>query len=224
MCFSPLASFTGGVIIASIGIATVSKVHKPSQIMFASIPLFFGFQQIAEGLLWLALNRTDMYALRNISTYIFLIMAEVIWPVIIPLSVMLMEKSEKKKKILMIFLCIGVVLSIYYSYCLLTFNVSPRINGFHIHYDTGFPQSLAMIAFIFYLTATLPPLFISSTRRMYLFGILCTLSCFVTGVFYTQFLTSVWCFFAALISGVIYWILSDAKKLFNIEKLKLLKI
>jgi len=33
----------------------------------------------------------------------------------------------------------------------------------------------------------------------------------------------VWCFFAALISGVIYWILSDSKKKFNFDKLDLLK-
>jgi hypothetical protein len=89
---------------------------------------------------------------------------------------------------------------------------------------TDFPRSLAGIAFIFYLAATIPPLFISSTKRMYLFGILATISCIVTGIFYTQFLTSVWCFFAALISVVIYWMLADAKHVFNLEKLKLLKI
>jgi len=44
MCFSPEASFAGGVIISAIGIATVKKVHKPSQIIFATIPLFFGIQ------------------------------------------------------------------------------------------------------------------------------------------------------------------------------------
>jgi hypothetical protein len=48
MCFSAVASFAGGVIISAIGVATVMKVHKPSQIVFASIPLFFGFQQFVE--------------------------------------------------------------------------------------------------------------------------------------------------------------------------------
>lgn len=59
MCFSPEASFVGGLIISSIGIATIKKVHKPSQIIFASIPLFFGVQQIAEGLLWITLPYPD---------------------------------------------------------------------------------------------------------------------------------------------------------------------
>ena len=224
MCFSPLASFIGGAVISSIGIATIRKVHKPSQVLFAAIPLFFGFQQVAEGLLWLALKKTGLDDLEKVSSNIFLIMADVIWPVMIPLSVLFLENSSRKRKILFVFLSIGVVLSLYYSWCLLTFDVTPRIKGFHIQYDTGFPRSLAMVAFLFYLTATIPPLFISSTRRMYLFGILATISCFVTGIFYTQYLTSVWCFFAALISVVIYWILTDAKSLFDLEKLKLLKI
>jgi len=46
------------------------------------------------------------------------------------------------------------------------------------------------------------------------------LSCLVTAIFFTQYLTSVWCFFAALISGVIYWILRDSKREFKFKKLK----
>jgi hypothetical protein len=50
------------------------------------------------------------------------------------------------------------------------------------------------------------------------------LSCLVTAIFFTQYLTSVWCFFAAVISGVIFWILRDSKRKFLFDKLSLLKI
>jgi len=53
MCFSAGASFVGGVIISGIGVATIREVHKPSQLVFACIPLFFGVQQIVEGCLFL---------------------------------------------------------------------------------------------------------------------------------------------------------------------------
>jgi len=224
MCFSAEASFAGGVIISAIGIATIRKVHKPSQILFATIPLFFGFQQITEGLLWVTLPLTEYENLRHISTYTFLIMAQVIWPVMIPLSVLFMEESEKKKKILFTLLITGASLSVYYSFCLLTFNVFPQIQGYHIFYDNNFPKSLSILSFIIYLIATITPLFVSSIKRTHMLGILMTLSCLVTGIFFTQFLLSVWCFFAALISGVIYWILSDSHAMFKLEKLKLLRI
>jgi hypothetical protein len=224
MCFSPEASFTGGILISAIGILTIRKVHEPSQILFASIPLFFGIQQLAEGSLWLMLRSTEYNLFKEISTYVFLMMAQVIWPVMIPLSVLLLEESKRKKKILVALLLVGIILSGYYAFCLLSFKVTPVIEGFHIKYQNEFPESLAMFAFIFYLTATVTPLFVSSLKKTHLLGILMTLSCIVTAIFFTQYLTSVWCFFAALISGVIFWILTDVKKKFNLERLLLLNI
>ena len=224
MCFSPEASFAGGIIISSIGIAVIKKVHKPSQLVFAGIPLFFGIQQIAEGFLWLTLPYPEYVNVQKFSTYIFLIMAEVLWPIIIPLSVIFMEENKKRKRILWILLGMGLSLSLYYIFCLVFFNVTPQITGYHIQYKTDFPESLAMLAFAVYLIATITPLFVSSIRRTHLLGILMFLSCLVTAIFFTQYLTSVWCFFAALISGVILWILSDSKEKFNIDKLILLKI
>jgi hypothetical protein len=224
MCFSPEASFAGGVVISSIGIISIRKVHNPSQILFASIPLFFGLQQFVEGTLWLTLPIAEYVTIQKISGYIFLVMAQVIWPVMIPLSVLLMEGSKKRKKILFALLLCGFLLSMYYAFCLLFFSINPRIEGYHIYYHNNFPESLSIVAFIFYLIATITPLFVSSVKRTHLLGILMTLSCLITAIFFTQYLTSVWCFFAALISCVIYWILNDSLIEFNLEKLRLLKI
>lgn len=224
MCFSAGASFAGGVIISSIGVITIREVHKPSQIVFASIPVFFGVQQIVEGCLWLTLPDANYISIQKIATYCFMIMAQVLWPIIIPVSVLLMEKNRKRKRVLQILLVLGMSLSFYYAFCLLLFHVTPQIAGFHIQYNTDFPDSLAMAAFIVYLVVTITPLFVSDIKRTYMLGILMFLSCLITAIFFTQYLTSVWCFFAALISGVIFWILRDSKKEFNINKLTLLKI
>jgi len=221
MCFSAEASFAGGVIISAIGIATVQEVHKPSQLVFASIPLFFGAQQMLEGILWLTIPLPDYLTLRHISTILFLIMADFLWPTMIPLSVLLMEKNKKKRKMLSVLLFMGLSLSIYYAYCILFYNITPQIMGYHIQYNTNFPESLSIPAFIIYLIVTIPPLFISSIKRTHLMGILMFFSCLITAIFFTQYLTSVWCFFAALISGVIFWILRDSKKEFNLKNLSL---
>lgn len=223
MCFSPEASLAGGVIITSIGVATVRKVHNPSQVVFASIPLFFGIQQFAEGLLWLALLHPGYELMQKISTYWFLTMAEVLWPALIPLSVFLMEKSGDRKRPLLWLLVLGACLSMYYTFCLVLFDVTPQIINYHIQYNNDFPQSIALWAFLLYLVVTIAPLFVSSLERTNLLGLLMFLSCLVTILFFRQYLTSVWCFFAALISGVIFWILSDSKKQFNFDQLVRMK-
>ena len=215
MCFSAEASFAGGVIISAIGVATITKVHKPSQLIFASIPLFFGFQQFAEGLVWLTIPNPGDANILKIATYVFLIMADFLWPVMIPLSVLFMEENKKKKRILQVLFFAGLALSMYYAFCLIFFNIYPQISGYHILYKTDFPKALSMPAFIIYLIVTITPLFISSIKRTHLLGVLMFLSCLVTAIFFRQYLTSVWCFFAALISGVIYWILMDAKRVYK---------
>jgi len=223
MCFSAEASFAGGVIISAIGIATIKKVHNPSQLIFASIPLFFGLQQFAEGFVWLTLPNPEYVNAQKIATYVFLIMADFLWPMMIPLAVLFMEENKKRKRVLQALSVAGISLSLYYAFCLISFNIYPQISGYHILYKTDFPKSLSMIAFAIYLIVTITPLFVSSIKRTHLLGVLMFLSCLVTAIFFRQYLTSVWCFFAALISGVIFWILRDSKRVFNLNKLDLLK-
>ena len=173
--------------------------------------------------MWLTLPNPDAIIAQKFATYLFLIMADFLWPMMIPLAVLLMEKNEKKKRILRVFAITGLLLSLYYAFCLISFNIYPQISGYHILYKTDFPKSLAMIAFAIYLIVTIIPLFVSSIQRTHLLGALMFLSCLITAIFFRQYLTSVWCFFAALISVVIFWILSDSKRRFAFDKLNLLK-
>ena len=223
MCFSPEASFTGGILLITIGIATVRSIHKPSQLLFAIIPLFFGLQQITEGFLWLSLRGSEYMIIQMYTTKMFLIMADVFWPIMIPLAVLLMEENGKKRKILLVLLITGAFVSAYYAFCIFTFKVDPQIVQYHIQYNNDFPRTFAALVFAGYLIATIIPLFVSSIKRMRLFGILMVLSCIITAIFFTQYLISVWCFFAALISALIFWMLRDSKRKFKLDKLILLK-
>jgi len=219
MCFSTEASFIGGVVISAIGLATIREVHKSSQIVFAYIPLFFGLQQIAEGFVWLSIQNPYFAGFQKPATYIFLVMAEVFWPSMVPLAVLLMEKNKARIKALKILLAMGVLVSFYFAFCLLLLKVTPEIIGYHIEYIDTYPKSINLIVFAIYLIASVVPLFVSTVKRTYLLGILMVLSCLVTIVFFTQYLTSVWCFFGALMSIVIFWILRDAKRKYGLGRI-----
>ena len=212
MCFSAGASFAGGVVISSIGVATILKVEKPSQVVFASIPLCFGVQQFAEGVLWLTISQPEFVLAKDISAYIFLVLAQILWPMMVPLSVLLMEENAGRKRALWMLLASGCLSAMCSAYCLLFYKVDPQIVGFHVKYYNNIPRPLANAAFVVYLSATIAPLFVSSIKKMHLLGALMFLSCLIAAVVFFQHLTSVWCFFAALISGVIYWILVDANR------------
>jgi hypothetical protein len=212
MCFSAGASFASGIVISTIGVVTVKEVYKPSQRVFSIIPMLFGIQQLAEGCLWITLSGTDFVIVRKISTYVFLVTAQVLWSWVIPLSVFLMEEKPRRRKILQIMIVIGVALSMYYAFFLFFHNVTSQILDCHILYTTESPESLELPTFTLYLGVTVVPFFVSSVRRIYLLGIIMSLSCLTAVIFYKLYLTSVWCFFAAIISVFIYLILRESKK------------
>lgn len=213
MCFSAAASFTAGVIISATGVATEIKVQKPSQRLFASIPLIFGIQQIAEGFVWISLQNQGHLLMQNISTYIFLLAADIIWPVMIAASCLLMEENPKKRKILRFLLIPGIALSLYYAFCLLFFHVKPEILNCHINYAGDYPRLLVIPAFLVYLFVTITPLLVSSVKGTFWLGIMLFLGVVVSVVFYIENVTSVWCFFGAAISVMIYWVLGIQKKM-----------
>ena len=212
MCFSAEASFTGSAIISAIGVAGLTKIKRRAELLFAAIPILFGIQQCAEGILWITLKSGGYERLENTVTYIFLVTALVIWPTMIPLSIRLMEKVKRRKKALVYLTGLGVALSLFYAICLIVYDVNAQIHNFHIDYVDEFPGTLVKIAFACYLITTIVPIFISSVKRMWIFGIMIAISCLITGIFFAQYLTSVWCFFAAIISILIFWILRGTRK------------
>jgi hypothetical protein len=215
MCFSAGASFTAGVLLTFVGTETLRKVHKPSQIALASVPVFYAAQQFTEGVLWSTIGQAGHSGLQTVSTHLFLIMAQVVWPILIPLAVLLLEENRIRKKILSALLKVGVAIGLYCSYRLIVYPVHPQIMGNHIVYQDTLPNLQGLVTIIIYLVATIAPLFVSSLKRVYLLGIIMSISFMVSALFYIRCLMSVWCFFAAIISFVIFYIVRDAHKKFH---------
>jgi hypothetical protein len=208
MCFSASASFGAGVVLSAIGVVSIKKAKASSEILFAAIPLIFAVQQISEGFLWIALSHPGNQGLQQFSTYCFLFFAQVVWPVWVPLSILKFETNPKRKRVGWILTIIGAMVSIYLAYCLITYDVESRIIGFHISYLQDYPTGIGTTSAIFYMVATIGPPFFCSARYMWALGLAILISYIVTTIFYTDYIVSVWCFFASVISiavlGIVY--------------------
>jgi epsilon-lactone hydrolase len=209
MCFSAAASFAGGAVLTAIGVATVHESKESSQRLFAAIPLVFGVQQISEGFIWLALKTPGHDLVAKIAIAVFLFAAVIIWPTMVPLAVLLMEKAKRRRWILYILLGVGLAVSLAHAIGMLIYEVTAQISGYHILYSIKSPPPIGRITTFAYVVATIMPLFVSSKRRMVWFGVVIVMSLAATQIFYTEFLVSVWCFFAALGSAVIWWIVRE---------------
>ena len=212
MCFSATASFSAGVVLTVIGVATIKKVQHPSQIMFASIPLIFAVQQIAEGILWLLLPN-PLYLNAQVSfTYIFLFFAQVVWPLWVPVAILLLEKEALRKRVQRYLVAAGLLVGVYLSWCLISYPVQANIIGYHVAYTLNFPPALRNYGIVLYALATIIPPFFSPIKKMWMLGVAIAISYIITAVFYEQYILSVWCFFASIISISAYLIMREIKK------------
>ncbi|MHB0926015.1 MAG: DUF6629 family protein [Gallionellaceae bacterium] len=200
MCFSATASFVAGVSLSAIGVLTLKKAEQKAEIPLAMIPLLFGIQQIIEGMLWLSF-RLEAPLLNVTMTYAFTLFSHVLWPMFVPFSIGLVETVAWRKKVISAFQLTGVAVGLYLLYWIVKFPVTSEVDE-HIVYVS--PHFIKVPMMMLYLAATCVSCFFSSHKLINLFGVLALLLFMVAYWVHSVAFFSIWCFFAAILSVVIY--------------------
>jgi hypothetical protein len=204
MCFSPTASFASSAILMVVGVATLKKAKKENERLFAAIPLLFSGQQFIEGLLWLALLHSQTGRLPFALTQIYAAFAGMIWPTFVPLSMFRIEFGRLRKFFIFIVLAIGYALAAYAFYTITHFGVTSEINRACISYDNPAQPSNGRLIMTAYIVVTCLPFLFASSRILHTIGYLFFIALAVSLYFYKFAFVSIWCFFAGLISSLIY--------------------
>lgn len=210
MCFSAEASFIAAGTLSLISIATVQKAHKSNALFLAVIPLFFGIQQGLEGVVWLALKNGDTTSIiYNVAVYGFIFFASVFWPAYIPFSLYKMERDQRRKIVLKGLAIAGTFLAFIFCVTFLYTGISATISSHHIAYSMshccGESDTLCyIIGLCLYCVVVVGPMFVSSLDGVWLFGLLTIVGFVVAKAMYAHAFGSVWCFFGALDSILIY--------------------
>lgn len=210
MCFSASASFIAGGVLASVGGFSVAINRDRKLLPFAAIPFYFAVQQFVEGFVWLSFSEPSIHHFQHEFIYLFLFFAQVFWPIYVPWSILVAEKDEKIRRYQRIFLAVGVLVGGYLLCCLVAFPVSAKIQDHHVLYALDYPEFNLNYKGIAYFIATVIPPFLSSVKGMRWFGILIFISLMITEILFPGFEISVWCFYAAIISAAIPWVISNS--------------
>ena len=200
MCFSAAASFIAGVSLSAMGILTLKKARTRVEIPFASIPLLFGIQQLIEGVLWLSFH-FEIALLNVLMTYLFVFFSHVFWPIFVPFSIGLIETVPWREKAMRVFQMIGGGVGLYLLYFIIRFPITSEIK---VNVLYVFPDFHKPLVLLLYVIATCVSGFFSSHRMINVFGVSALLLFMLSYWFYMVAFFSVWCFFSALLSVVIY--------------------
>ena len=207
MCFSPEVSFS---LAGTLAIGGGYCIHKAVRVdraylPLATIPAIFAVQQFCEGWVWSGVERGDP-TLTKVAALSYLFFALFLWPVWIPYSMLLVERSRRTRLFLRAMTLLGIVVGLG---LLIPIVVDPAwlalgVNHHSIHYNIAespifgvFPGVLWQAL---YLIVVSTPLFVSSLHKMVHCGVAVILSAAATHVFFDYAFASIWCFFAAALS------------------------
>lgn len=210
MCFSATASFTASALLAGAGVATLVKVRNTSASLFAGSALLFSLQQFVEGILWLGFNDRINPHWVSVATFAFLFIAQVIWPVWVPLSMYRMEYRQSFHRILKVLIICGIVYAVHAFYSLIYYQPTAQVADHHILYHLNFPVMLIHhFSTVIYFATTVLPFFVTSMNRMRAFGLAIFSAFVVTYILYPDFVISIWCYYAAVLSALVYFVVKD---------------
>lgn len=201
MCFSATASFTAAAVLGVIGTATLGKTKNRRAWLLSAVPLLFALQQFVEGLLWMSLKSWPTYVLP--LTHIFLFFALFFWPIYTPLMILLLEPSKVRRIIISLFCVSGAVVGTIFYVNYLQHPEAVRAVNKCLFYSNPIPYS-DLLSFL-YILVTIGSGLISSRMIVKLFCLLVLIGSIITYYFYSMNFTSVWCFFAAIVSILLFF-------------------
>jgi hypothetical protein len=180
----------------------MSRAETRLQKTVALMPLLFAAQQAAEGLLWMSLTRQPPAPWTGVAKYTFLVFAEMLWPVYMPLIAVMAGKPGPRRMLQSGLLALGVVLALQLTYGLVGWPVFASIHAGHMHYELRYPPVNAVYYGGLYLVATVLPLLLSHHRLFRLLGFGLAVSYAASRIFYNHDIISIWCYFSAFLSFI----------------------
>jgi hypothetical protein len=215
VCFSATGSFGVAAVLAGVGVASVAQKKVNAHHLLGATPLLFSVQQVAEGMVWRTINDPGPSTLNLVSIAVFLGLALVIYPIWSPLALFVAERNPRRRKSLGALLAFGVCVAIYAGALLTQQRPVARVASHSITYDYDKVGSALVLALYLpgYVIPTVVPFFVSTMKHAKLMGGILVVGLVATFVIKRQALTSVWCFFAAVMSGAIVLSIAAEHKL-----------
>jgi len=110
MCLSATVSYAAAAVLVPSGaVATVwAWTGDRRYLMLAILPLLFGLQQGAEGMVWVAGAAGHTHHVEQYS-FVYMFFAWIVWPVWIPMSAYFLE-SGSRSAVILLFVIAGAML------------------------------------------------------------------------------------------------------------------
>jgi Family of unknown function (DUF6629) len=223
-CLSAEVDLFAALVIGAVGIDALRYVEHRRQLALAVIPITLAFHQFVEAGAWWSLEGRVPGSVGTVSIYIYLVIALVVVPILIPYAVRSVEPDPRRRRWMTPFLGLGILTGVVLGFTLIVGDVSATIGGNYLDYRIGYTFHEA--AGLIYLSAVAAPLLLSSQRLFVGLGVLNLVLVAGIGYLNAAGVISLWCA-AAAVQGVAvaYYLRTEAGQPWKIpERLRSLRL
>ena len=200
VCFSAEADLAAGVIIGVIAIDGVRHVRHPAERALAAIPVVLGAHQIVEAFVWWGLHGQVPNAAWRPALWLYLIVAFVVLPVLVPTAVGALEPVASRRRV-QVFTAIGVGVAAVLMYAIVRGPIHAAIEARHIAYSVGLWHGGLVV--MLYVVATCGSMLASRHSHVRWFGVVNLVAVGLLAWLNRSGFISLWCFWAAITSVAI---------------------
>lgn len=201
MCFSPQADLVGGVIVSAIGVDALRHVRTTRELPIASLPLLLGGHLLIETFVWWGLEGRVPVEVGTAAMWSYLFIALVVLPPLVPLTIIAIEPSPRRRARLCPFGLLGVAVGLVLLVTMLRGPVDAHVGAHHLAYDFGLRDGWLIAPL--YVVSTCGALLLSSHRHIVVFGLVNLPVVILLALLNTSGFASLWCAWAAVTSVVI---------------------
>jgi hypothetical protein len=202
VCFSPQADLIAGIGVTAIGVDACRNLRgRTNHLLLATLPLILGVHELVEDFVWWGLEGHVPDAAGRVAVWAYMVIAFVVLPVFVPLAVLMLEPTMRRRRRMVPFVAMGGVVSTVLLVAMLRGPISAARHPWHLSYSIELPHAVIIVAL--YVVAICGALLFSGYRHIVIFGMGNLAVVVGLAALTADGFASLWCVYAAISAGAI---------------------
>ncbi|MFM1819382.1 MAG: hypothetical protein RIS61_980 [Actinomycetota bacterium] len=208
MCLSPEVDVIAASAITIVAVDALRHNQNLRSLPIALLPAVFAIHTFSDAFVWWGAQGKVSNGVADISAWIYLFIAFTLLPIFVPIATYLLEPKGWRRNLLAIIIFGGVLTGVDSL-----ISINDRIStveacNLYVDYHVGGTSALAGT---FYMIATIGAMLISGQKYLFKWGVVNLVVVIALGIWASQKLPSLWCFWAAITSIFVAWFIREIK-------------
>ncbi len=201
MCFSPEVDIVAAGVISVAAVDAARHVGERREIPIAALPALFAAHTVMSAFVWWGFQGVVSSDVGDVAAWLFMLLAFSLFPGYVPWAIYALEPEGPRRRRMLVIALIGTFVCVVFFVRLVLGEGADSPAGHYIDYRIDATDDWFLA--IGYIIATCGAMLLSGERVLVIYGWVNTLAVVLLALFQEAGFASLWCFWAAITSGLV---------------------